>query len=108
MKKILLVVFVVAGLAFSGKVQAQKVSFYYYPDQNVYYNTRTHQYAYNDNGNWTYHRNVHRNMRVTGHSHVTVYGSRNVDIWNENENHRNKYKDWGKKREHGDHGHDRQ
>ena len=105
MKKILLIVFVVAGLAFSSKVQAQKIGFYYYPDQNVYYNTRTHQYAYNDNGNWTYHRTLPRTMRVTGHTHVTVWGDRKEDVWMHNDEHKTKYKDWGR-RKHGDHDRD--
>lgn len=104
MKKILLVLFIAAGMAFSGKVQAQRISFYYYPDLDVYYNTRTHQYAYSDNGNWTYHRSLPRTMRTRGHEHVTVWGQRNVDIWNDHDSHREKYKNWGRRH---DHDHDR-
>src|SRR5579875_296241 len=91
MKKIVLALFLVGSLAFSDKLQAQRIGFYFYPDLNVYYNTRTHQYAYNDNGNWVYHRSLPSNMRVKGHSHVTVYRN-DAEIWRDNDAHRDKYK----------------
>jgi hypothetical protein len=101
MKKVLLMVFLIAGLAFRQEVKAQQVGFYFYPDLNVYYNTRTHQYAYQDHDNWVYRRSLPRTMRVYGHSHVTVYGN-NPEIWRENAGHREKYRDWDRR-----HGRDR-
>lgn len=50
MKKFVLFVFLIAGIAFNSK--AQKLKFYYYPASNVYYNTSQHQYVYLSSGSW--------------------------------------------------------
>ena len=103
MKKLLLGLFIVAGFAISA--QAQRITFRYYPDQNVYYNTRTHQYAYADNGNWTYARRLPSQYTIQRRSYVTVYGDKD-DIWRDNQMHREKYKDWDRRHKENDRRHD--
>jgi hypothetical protein len=98
MKKVLLSLIILASVAFANKAQAQthtnsRISFYYYPQANVYYNPQTRQYAYDDHGTWTYHRNLPSNMAVQRKSYVTVYGN-NSEIWRDNTSHREKYKNW--------------
>ena len=89
-----------AGLAFSTGAQAQKhdkrTRYYYYPEANVYYNPGTRQYAYDDNGNWGYRRDLPSNVTVQRRSYVTLY-STDPEIWRQNQTHRDKYKDWDKK-----------
>ncbi len=94
MKKLILSLLIVASFALANKAQAQtRLSFQYYPQSNVYYNPHNHQYAYDDNGSWTYHRTLPSNMKVERGSYVTVYGNNN-DIWRDNQSHRDKYKNW--------------
>lgn len=98
MKKVILSLLIVAGLAWSTGANAQvqaRIGFYYYPQSNVYYNPHTREYAYDDNGNWAYRRTLPSNVVVRNQSHVMVYGDR--DIWRDNDAHRNKYKDWDKR-----------
>src|SRR5438105_1255945 len=106
MKKLVFALFLVLGLAFTQNAHAQKhkKSYRYYPEANVYYNNETHQYAYSDNGNWGYQKNLPKDVRVNRRSYVTVYGDQD-DIWRNNQMHREKYKDWGKR--HKDHDRDR-
>src|SRR2546421_7736410 len=98
MKKIILSMLLLAGvfLSFDAQAQKHKKSFRYYPEANVYYNSETHQYAYQDNGNWGYKRNLPSDVTINRRSYVTVYGDQD-DIWRENQAHREKYKDWNKK-----------
>jgi hypothetical protein len=91
MKKILMALLIIASLSFTNNASAQKASFYYYPDANVYYNPRTHQYAYADNDNWGYYSTLPTTYHI-GKKYVTIYGtSDNDEIWRE------KYKNWDKK-----------
>jgi hypothetical protein len=99
MKKIIFSLLLIAGVALSQGAQAQKhhKSFRYYPEANVYYNNTTHQYAYSDNGNWAYRKTLPSDLTINRRGYVTVYGDED-DIWRENQAHREKYKDWDKKR----------
>src|SRR5437588_256813 len=108
MKKILIGLLLVFGLALTHDAQAQKhkKSYRYYPEANVYYNNETHQYAYSDNGNWSYRKDLPRDVRVNRRSYVTVYGDQD-DIWRDNQAHREKYKNWGMKHKNRDRDRDR-
>jgi hypothetical protein len=97
MKKILMALLVIASLSFANNASSQRVSYYYYPDANVYYNPRTHQYAYGDNDNWGYYSTLPSTYHI-GKKYVTIYGtSDNDEIWRDNAIHRDKYKNWDKK-----------
>ena len=102
MKRIIAGFVFLAAIAFSEGSQAQRRTFYYYPQQNVYYNPVTHQYAYPDNGTWTYRETLPPTYTISPKRYVTVYGDRD-DIWTYNNMHREKYKDWDKRnRKHRD------
>ena len=105
MKRIFAFLIFIMAMAIGHHVQAQdqRRSFRYYPDANAYYNNQTHQYAYQENGNWVYRRNLPSDTRYNRRSYVTVYGDQD-DIWSHNQEHRDKYKDWNNnhKRRHRD------
>jgi hypothetical protein len=97
MKKILMALLLIGCLSVFNRASAQKVTYYYYPEANVYYNPHTHEYAYSDNDNWRYNRDLPSNYHI-GKRHVTVYGNTDQDeIWRDNQMHREKYKNWNKK-----------
>ena len=50
MKKILFLLILVTGFAFSGL--AQQLKFYYYPSSNIYYDVSKKKYIYPANGTW--------------------------------------------------------
>ena len=74
MKKILMALLLIGCLSVFNRASAQKVTYYYYPEANVYYNPHTHEYAYSDNDNWRYNRDLPSNYHI-GKRHVTVYGN---------------------------------
>lgn len=97
MKKIWMALLLISSMAFMNNASAQKVSYYYYPDANVYYNPHTHRYAYADNDNWGYYDNLPSTYHLSK-KYVTIYGtSDNDEIWRDNAMHREKYKNWDKK-----------
>lgn len=105
MKKIALVLLLVAGFLFNQSANAQRTRYYYYPDQNVYYNPGTHEYSYSDNGNWQTNRQLPRTVMVDRHARrVTVYHN-TPDVWSDNEMHRKKY--WRHREHDRDDHHDR-
>lgn len=95
MKKMMMFFLLVGTLAVSNEVKAQRRSYYYYPGTNTYYNPSTRQYAYQQNGNWSYHNGAPSNFNVRREKRVTVYG-KNQDIWRDNTMHREKYKKWNR------------
>ena len=96
MKKILLALLLIGSLSFANRASAQKVTFWYYPESNVYYNPHTHQYAYMDNDNWRYDANLPSTYHLSKR-YVTVYGNSDDDeIWRDNAMHVEKYKNWDK------------
>ena len=85
------------SLAFGNRASAQKVTYYYYPESNVYYNPHTHEYAFSDNDNWRYDRGLPSTVHLSK-KHVILYGTSDRDeIWRDNQMHREKYKNWDKK-----------
>jgi hypothetical protein len=96
MKKILMALLLIGSLSFMNRASAQRVTFYYYPDANVYYNPHTHEYAYADNDNWRYDKTLPGTYHISK-KYVTVYGNSDEDeIWRDNAMHREKYKNWDK------------
>ena len=90
MKKITFLLLVVM-LAFAGNIQAQKTKFYYYPSSNVYYNTESGKYIYNNNGNWTAIDKLPPGIATANTRRVIVY-SNTAQAWQSNEEHKTKYK----------------
>ncbi|MER3470707.1 MAG: hypothetical protein C4330_05070 [Chitinophagaceae bacterium] len=95
MKKIMLALLVVFGMLITNSSQAQtKVKYYYYPQQNVYYNTTSHQYAYSsDVDTWTWVEKLPATTTVTDKDYYVVLYSPNDEIWKQNSVHKMKYKD---------------
>ena len=91
MKKILLVLFTVIGFAIAGNAQTQKIKFYYFPSSNVYYNTASHKYIYNNSGKWTTVNSLPKGLAVAKTQRVIVYHS-TPEVWADNNTHVVKYK----------------
>lgn len=89
MKKVVLFVLLIAGIAFNSK--AQKFKFYYYPASNVYYNASQHKYAYLNKGSWIETPGLPAGKNAAGGSRYIVYSS-SPKIWVKNEAHVKKYK----------------
>jgi hypothetical protein len=89
MKKIILSLLLVAGIAFSS--DAQKVKYYYYPGANVYYDIANKQYIYPSNGTWTTVTSLPAGMAVTNKPRVIMYNETG-DVWQNNQQHVTKYK----------------
>ncbi|GAC1419009.1 MAG: hypothetical protein NVS1B13_21970 [Flavisolibacter sp.] len=91
MKKIMIALVLMGSLGFINQAKAQKVTYYYYPDANVYYNPQTHEYAYADNENWRYDKELPSTYKLNKR-YVTIYGNSDRDeIWRDNQMHREKY-----------------
>jgi hypothetical protein len=90
MKKIafLLLVLLFAG---SGNAQTTKTKFYYYPAANVYYNSASEKYIYNNNGNWTAAKTLPHGIAVANTRRVIVYHN-SAQVWENNTEHKTKYK----------------
>lgn len=89
MKKSVLFVLLIAGIAFNS--EAQKLKFYYYPASNVYYNVSKHQYAYFNNDSWVQSSNLPAGLHVARTNRHVVY-SPSHDIWVNNGMHVKRYK----------------
>ena len=93
MKNLLLAILILMSAVLSTRVKAQGTIYYYYPEVNVYYNTHSHQYAYEDNGNWSYQTTLPSYLKINKRSHITVY-SNNMDVWKNNQIHKEIYREW--------------
>ncbi len=70
--------------------QVRFESFSYYPQSNVYYSFRTHQYIYPGNGGWQVAYRLPHHMRIRRERCVTVE-HRGFDVWNDNARHQYAY-----------------
>ena len=92
MKKIIVAMVVLFAFGFK-QAAAQRVTFYYYPSSNVYYNVTTHDYVYYDPGTttWVAVQTLPATITFTKTPRYTVYYKGN-DVWKDNAMHKNKYK----------------
>ena len=90
MKKILFLVFLMIGFSILNNAQAQKTKFYYYPSSNVYFNTASGKYIYNNNGQWTTVKSLPAKKPLDPHR-VIVYNN-TPEVWVNNPSHIKKYK----------------
>ena len=90
MKKIVVLLSVII-IAFSGNAQTKNTKFYYYPSSNVYYNTASGKYIYNNSGTWTTVKTLPSNFAIARTPRVIVYNT-NPRVWENNSVHQTKYK----------------
>jgi hypothetical protein len=90
MKKIAFLLLVMA-FTFSGNAQTNKTKFYYYPSSNVYYNTASGKYIYNNSGTWTTVATLPSTLSIARTPRVIVYNT-NARVWENNSNHQAKFK----------------
>jgi len=94
MKKILVILAVLFALGSFNQVAAQsKVTYYYYPAPNVYYNVSTGDYLYYNPANtgWVTVKTLPSGITITKTPRHIVYYNGN-DVWKENGAHKTKYK----------------
>ena len=101
MKKIFILTCLLTTISFiTSEVSAQpygraygvrkRQSFYYYPNQNVYYNMESRRYVYPQNGIWISVASLPFQLTVTNmpRYEVNYYGE---DVWVDNYRHRSAY-----------------
>jgi hypothetical protein len=95
MKKIVLALLLVTGFLFSNETKAQtKVKYYYYPAENIYYNTTSKQYGYaGENDTWLWVTTLPTSTAIADTNRYVVLYSPNDQIWKQNAMHKMKYKD---------------
>ena len=93
MKKILVVLAVLFAFGIKQASAQARVTYYYYPSANVYYNVGTHQYVYYDPGvtTWTTVKTLPSGVTITRTPRYTVYYN-GPDVWKDNAMHKTKYK----------------
>jgi hypothetical protein len=93
MKKTIVVFVVLFALLSFKQAAAQRVTFYYYPSSNVYYNVSTHDYVYYDPGTttWVTVQSLPATITFTKTPKYTVYYN-GPDVWKDNAMHKKKYK----------------
>jgi len=92
MKKIIVMLAVLFALGVK-QAGAQRLTFYYYPSQNVYYNVASHDYLYYDPGTttWVTVRTLPRTIVINRTPRYTVYYN-SPEVWRDNGLHKGKYK----------------
>ncbi|TKK70813.1 hypothetical protein FC093_03715 [Ilyomonas limi] len=65
-------------------------SFFYYPQTNVYYSFRTHQYIYPSHGGWQIAYRLPHHVRIGKADRITIE-HRGFDVWNDNAKHQYAY-----------------
>lgn len=93
MKKIIFTLLVITASLFTLESKAQaKIKYYYYPSENVYYNTTSHKYGYmGDNSEWTWGTLPGTTALADTNRYIVLY-SPNDEIWKQNATHKMKYK----------------
>ena len=99
MKKIFYTVFLliaatIATIQASAQVRYQPVayrqvryeSFFYYPQSNVYYSFRTHQYIYPSRGGWLIAGRLPYYIHIGKEARVKIEHN-GFDVWNDNQRH---------------------
>jgi hypothetical protein len=96
MKKIILGLVFLLAVAGASKISAQetqKVTFYYYPSANVYYNVAVSDYWYFDEATnaWVEVKTLPATITIEKTPRYTVYYNGN-DVWKDNAAHVKRYK----------------
>ena len=99
MKKIIVVLALLFAFGSFKQATAQaRVSYYYYPSSNVYYNISTGDYWYYNPGStaWITVRSLPSGITITRTPRYIVYYN-GKDVWKDNASHKTKYKNKIKK-----------
>ena len=96
MKKIILglvFLFAITGASKISAQETQKITFYYYPSANVYYNVSGSDYWYFDDATkaWVEVKTLPATITVEKTPRYTVYYN-GTDVWKDNAEHMKKYK----------------
>jgi len=96
MKKVILglvFLFAIVGASKVSAQETQKVTFYYYPSSNVYYNVAATDYWYYDETTsaWVEVKELPATITLEKTPRYTVYYT-GKDVWKENAEHMKKYK----------------
>jgi len=96
MKKIILgfvFLFAIVGASRISAQETQKVTFYYYPSSNVYYNVSASDYWYYDDATntWVEVKTLPTTITLEKAPRYTVYYN-SKDVWKDNASHLKKYK----------------
>ena len=96
MKKIILGLVLLSAIGGASKISAQatqKVTFYYYPSSNVYYNVVASDYWYYDGATnaWVEVKTLPTTITLEKAPRYTVYYT-GKDVWKDNAGHVKKYK----------------
>ena len=98
MKKVILGLVFLFAIAGASKISAQaqetqKVTFYYYPSSNVYYNVAATDYWYYDDATktWVEVKTLPATITLEKTPRYTVYYN-GTDVWKENAEHVKRYK----------------
>jgi len=96
MKKIILglvFLFAISGASKISAQETQKVTFYYYPSSNVYYNVSASDYWYYDDATsaWVEVKTLPTTITLERAPRYTVYYN-GKDVWKENPEHMKRYK----------------
>ncbi len=89
----LALLFTLGGAAKLAAQETQKITFYYYPSSNVYYNVSSGEYWYYDDvrTTWTLVKTLPATIVVEKTPRYPVYYN-GTDVWKENAAHVKKYK----------------
>ncbi|RYF97190.1 MAG: hypothetical protein EOO00_00835 [Chitinophagaceae bacterium] len=89
MKRIFFLLLILVQVGFSSSAEAQKYKFRYYPEANLYYDIKSRQFIYNDNGTWV--RGVAVPSSVVRLGEPVILSSNIRDIYYDNHLHRDAY-----------------
>lgn len=70
--------------------QVRAESFFYYPQSNVYYSFRTHQYIYPMHGGWQIAYRLPHYIRIGREDRITIEHC-GFDVWTDNAKHQYTY-----------------
>lgn len=77
-----------------------KESFFYYPQSNVYYSFKTHDFIYQRHNRWVSGNRLPRHIRIDREPRLVVE-HRGYDVWNDNRMHTDMYRNhrdgWAKR-----------
>jgi hypothetical protein len=91
MKKFIVMLAVLFAIGVK-EASAQRITFYYYPTPNVYYNVASHDYLYYDPGTttWVTVKALPPGIVLTRTRHTVYYNG--PQVWRDNASHKTKYK----------------
>ena len=100
MKRVVLLCLLTGGFGLYQKAFGQMNVFYYYPAQNVYYNTASRQYLFAQNGEWHIGKALPSGTKLDKENRICI-GSGTVNILQDSLWHQQIARDWENKNRSG-------